>query len=317
MDRNAARIRNKPESPDDLSGRVGDPTQVDEVDGSSPAAERLRSVANALKGLSKSDLDSGNFPANSGVKRIRNIGGGINGISVVTLDDGSQLALKYDRARYGSPAEHAVARMYRDMGLPMPMVREVNPDDKGENGKIILMEWANVVDPNAQGDAVQGMASYDRMGDAAKTEAWLTLVANGVMGNSDRHNGNIMHVTLGDGTERLAIIDNGLAMFNSGFGDNFDHDDPASWLKTRVTPDNFMWSSVGGNSNTLRSLGSSYIREVGKERAKNEMVTFAERMRQRAKVLRFKDKREAEFMEARAQWVIDNADTIVNGGGRF
>ena len=60
--RNGARMKNKAESPDDLSGRAGDPGQVDEVDGTSPAAQRLRDVANALKGLSIRETARGQLP---------------------------------------------------------------------------------------------------------------------------------------------------------------------------------------------------------------------------------------------------------------
>ena len=200
----------------------------------------------------------------------------MNGISTIKMKDGTRIALKDDSSEHGSDAEYAIARMYRDLGLPMPMVREINPGDTGALGKLLLMEWANDGVPGSVGTALEGKPSYASMDDDARKEAWLTLIANGVMANSDRHGGNIMHVDMPNGTKRLAIIDNGLAMFNSGFGNNFRKDDPNSWANPRKTPDQAMWSTIGGNYNTIAGLGKDYISEVGAARAKDEMVEFAE-----------------------------------------
>jgi hypothetical protein len=296
-----------------MSGRVGDPSHVDDVNGDNPTANLMREVEALLKGVDLKKLLSNSATPPPGFKSAVWRGGSYNGIAFLTLDDGRKIALKADKALYGAEAEDAVARFYRDLGLPQPMVRPLEGDLGRYTNRVFLMQMSGDVDPRANGVAYDGRPSYRRMNEAAKKEAFLAAIANDILGQSDRHNGNIMHVTTPDG-DRPILIDNGLMWFNSGgvYADtNFDANDPSTWLKTRNLPSKFAAGGVKGNWNVLNGLATEYIREFGEDRARDEMVEFAKRMQERAKVVRFRDQRYVDFVQVRAQWVIDNVDQFL------
>jgi hypothetical protein len=290
---------------------VGDPSHVDAVEGNSPEAQELRVLAESLAGISKNDLDRNkNLPPD--VADVTNMGGGINGISIITMKDGRKFVLKSDSQREGSNAEDAISRMYHDLGLPMPMVRKINPDDKGPNGNMFLMQLAGpAVVPDAAGRATQGAPSTKRMSREHLREAFQIFVANSVMNNTDRHNGNIMRVDLVNGGERAVIIDNGLAMFHAGFGSKFKKNDSAGWTAKYNSPAEYAAGNTGGNSNVMRRHSTAYLSGMSDDELRAEITEFITRMRDRAAIVRFYRQEEADFISARAQWILDNIDVYM------
>jgi hypothetical protein len=319
LDGQAARIRAKG------SGGGGD---VPEVFSDSEGAVRIRGLADALRGgwnvaQIQENIRAGKVP---GAKIVDTVGGGgnINGRLPVIEFDGKRFVLKYDNDEgfdtgEGASAEDNVGRMYRALGFNMPLVHKIEPESDDPHVRdVFLMEYTK--EPGVF-DGVNGVRMgepYNQGTDGDGPRLTLEgLIANGIMGQSDRHGSNIMHGTAADGSRVPVFIDNGLMVFNATHGSfvnnkkPFKRNDEGTWLTH--TPADMVGPHMRreriGNPNSLRYGAQDLLKSMSRADGVSAITEFAERMRRTAESLDIDDDTR-RFTMLRAQWVIDNADDV-------
>ena len=290
--------------------------EVAEIDSDSPSAQAIRAAAQLFQGSSKSDIMNmirrGSLP--DGVELdsyVGSDGGNINGKLPVLRIGGRLFLVKDDQSNgtygdEGAIAEDQVSRVYRALGFNQPLVQMINPGAANDaQRRAFLMEFTT--DPETFPD-LTNVAKY---GPSDPTrEAFEGLLANTILAQSDRHGSNIMQGVNANGETVPVFIDNGLMLFNSEYGrsKNVKRNDPSTWLW--VTPAGFAEGRMHGNYNSLTSPAARYARGLGdREAVKNEMVAFAQKMRDRAERLAL-DEDVRGFIVMRAQWIIDNSDEM-------
>ena len=218
----------------------------------------------------------------------------------------------------GVNAEEMVAQLYRDLGFAQPAVRvlnrDVDPDPDNENTRgVIVMEFAgdgffNLENIGIARERREPNRDIENIMPEYQEEILHFLVANGIVGNTDRHASNYMYgqdpVT---GKWRLIPIDNGLALMNGRFGEA--EDNLPNNLHFR--PDKVILGRHG-NANGAMYIAKQYIRKVGRDQAKSSVAEFAERMRTRAEIMDLIDPRANGYISERAQWILDNLDTYLD-----
>ena len=206
-----------------------------------------------------------------------------------------------------------VAALYRDLGFASPAVAVINPDASTPDLRgLAVMEYANDGFFGLQDiQQARSVSANDRLGEIApehQAEILDFLVANGIIGNTDRHRKNYMFgQDPATGLWRIVPIDNGLAMFNGGFHRAEQNADDPLYLR----PDKVITGQYG-NRNGAAGLASQWVAKVGVDEAKSQIVEFAQRMQKRAEVLKFRDDRANGYISARAQWIIDNIDIYLD-----
>jgi hypothetical protein len=235
---------------------------------------------------------------------------------------GERIVIKFDNdhgdkvngvfAGNGIKAEEMVAALYKDLGFAQPAFKAINPEDKNvEIGGVGIMEYADTgffglanIDTHHQA----GVFRIDRVAPEHRAELLNFLVANAIIGNSDRHGGNFMWgFDPVSGLARLVPIDNGLAIFNGGFGKAEANVNNPLYLD----PIKIILGSYG-NQNQVGKFAKGWIQEVGEEEAKNQVVEFATRMRERAAALEFVDARANEYLTARADYILSNPQKFID-----
>lgn len=278
--------------------RVGDPNHVDEAFGDSPRAVALRAVAELFKGMSISDIhDPSRLPPE--VASVKELGGGINGVSEVKMKDGSRWIFKSEQGVATSHAEEAVSLMYRDLGFNVAMHARVVSSRSGGT-RMMIFENVNDLRDDLARRAVNGVPAFNKLTPEGQSKAFDLLVANAIIGNVDRHSGNLMMAPDKDGAMQIFPIDHGHSMFYS----NYPNDPKQKWKE--VKPVSLY------EYNVLASLGSQYIERIGEKQAADQMVAFATRMRERAAVVRLRSKADSDFLIARADWVLNNTDRMMS-----
>ena len=245
------------------------------------------------------------------------ISDGINQVLVVRHEaSGKKIVVKKDGDTKGIQAEEMVAQLYRDLGFAQPAVRVIDPDGPERANRVAFMEFADDGFFGLEGlDQIRAFPEVQR-GDLNKiapenrAELLNFVVANGLVGNGDRHRGNAMLGRDADGFYRVVPIDNGLAMANGAFGQANPQIERGDYLG--MLPEAFINGGYG-NPNAVAPLAQAYIDEIGEDQAKSQIVEFAERMRARAEVLKFLDSRINDYLIARADYIIKNPGRILKG----
>lgn len=249
-------------------------------------------------------------------EKERTLSNGINGVylwrNAVT---GQRVVIKKDNdyganTGNGAAAEEMVARLYRDMGFAQPAAVLINPDAPTGSGDddrraLVAMSYAD--------DGFYGLTNINMTGRQSnirdidpefQEETFLFVMANGIIGNTDRHGHNLMWGDTPNGKKRLVVIDNGLALMNGHFGEAgnaFDQGNPL-----RMTPDKVIAGRYG-NANTVKAIAAQYYAQ-NPAKARTALEEFAKRMQERAKLLAFVDDRVYDYIDARTQWVLDHLD---------
>ena len=258
----------------------------------------------------------------------RTLGGGINDVHLFKNKvTGQYVIVKKDDdyarrvgtfEQKGVFSEEIVAQLYRDLGFAVPAARVLNLGDPDPNkGGLVLLEFAGdgffgLQDIGVAAERYQAQKSIDAIIPEHQAEILNFVVANGIIGNTDRHKNNYMYgQDPNTGKWRLVPIDNGLAMFNGDFGKANEKMPNALYLK----PDDVIRGGHG-NANGARALAQEYIDKIGRDAARDQVKEFAERMRLRAEILKFIDPRANEYLSKRAQWVLDNLDEYLDAIGQ-
>ena len=294
--------------------------------GSDTANQFVAKVAREFEGMSADVFwdKNGNFKLQRGAvvwgdwKFKSNISAGINGL--ILLENSvtkEQVLIKYDKDKYnnkpfkgnGIKAEEIVAQLYKDLGFASPAAKAVNPDSPiMEVGGIGVMEFAGPGFFGLQNIKNNGeiYVSSNDIAPEHKAELLDFIVANAIIGNTDRHGHNFMWGRDANGKLRLVPVDNGLAMFNGAFGDADKHDnDPLFLNPIKVVQGRY------GNKNAVIPFAAQHIGDIGEAAAVSQVVEFATRMRERAAAMKFVDRRAAAYIDARADYIIKNASEFV------
>ena len=294
--------------------------------GNDDAQNHLADVAREFEGLSIDDLRNGV----GDWKFDRELSAGINKVYLLrNALTGERIVIKYDndgnRGNFqgnGIKAEEMVAVLYRDLGFAQPAFVAVNPDNPNmEVGGVGVMQYAdagffNLVNINVHNAA--GIYDLDDVAPEHREELVYFMIANAVIGNSDRHGGNFMWgIDPATGKARLIPIDNGLAIFNAGFGKPQDSpNDPVYVNPYKVVAGDY------GNRNQVGRLAKKQLmagftrdqiaRDEHIDAAIPKVIEFATRMRERAEALKFVDPRANEYLMARADFILKNPRKFVD-----
>lgn len=285
-----------------------------------PAWDKLREQAASMSGISWSNLMKGVGPWT-----VKWNGGGINGIGFATNSDtGEVVVLKRDDVTNGANSEEMVATLYKALGFAAPGALLVNPDatDKDLRNHLVMeavqpgfndfvdiasaakhgMTFSKIIGSVYGGDG----GRLDLIDENHRAEVLQFVLANGIIGNSDRHHGNFMMGQVDGGGWRVIPIDNGLSLFHSSFGLAERNSDNATY----VNPIDVVFGSYG-NINGMLPLAKAYVSGLSDEQAVSEIVEFAQRMQARAEQIHLVDARAREFIRERAQYMIEHADEFV------
>ena len=289
--------------------------------GNDDMQNNLANIARGFEGLSIDDLRNGV----GDWKFERSLTAGINKVYLLrNALTGERIVVKYDndgnRGNFkgnGIKAEEMVAALYRDLGFAQPAFVVVNPENPTpEVGGIGIMQYADagffgLVNIDTHNNA--GIYNIDNVADEHKAELLDFIVANAIIGNSDRHGGNFMWgVDPVTGKARLIPIDNGLAMFNAGFGKPEESpNDPLHVNPLKVIQGDY------GNRNQVGKFGKRWVQEIGEDAARSQVVEFAQRMRDRAEKIKFVDERASEYLMARADFIINDPKKFIDTVLRF
>ena len=155
----------------------------------------------------------------------------------------------------------------------------------------------------SRGAVRTGAADDGRLSDDGKKMMLQIAMGNAVIANSDRHSSNMMHFVDVDGNHYPVVIDNGFSSDN-GWG-------PAKYgVPLGKTPGQYAAGDTDGARNVNSAAARKILRNMPEAEAKQLMVEFAQRMRDRAELIRFRDNAERDFFLSRAQWIVDNIDEM-------
>jgi hypothetical protein len=201
------------------------PRKIEDAD---KQMQHLAEIAREFEGLSIQDLQNGH----GDWKFERSLTAGINKVYLLrNALTGERIVVKYDNdynnkingefVGNGIKAEEMVAAIYKELGFAQPAFVAVNPGNPDPSiGGVGIMEYAGDGFFGLADIKVHNNARVRRLEDVAdehREELLDFLVANAVIGNSDRHGGNFMWgIDPATGKARLVPIDNGLAIFNGG-----------------------------------------------------------------------------------------------------
>jgi hypothetical protein len=284
--------------------------------GNDDMQNHLADVAREFEGLSINDLRNGvgdwkfDKELSAGINKVYLLRNALTGERIVVKydNDGNRGVFKGN----GIKAEEMVAALYRDLGFAQPAFVAVNPDNPNvEVGGVGVMQYAdagffNLVDIEVHNRSA--VYSLDAVAAEHRAELLNFMVANAIIGNSDRHGGNFMWGTdPATGKVRLVPIDNGLAIFNAGFGKPQESpNDPLYVNPLKVIGGDY------GNRNQVGRLGKKWVQEIGEEAAKNQVIEFATRMRERAEAMKFVDPKANEYLMARADYILKNPQKFID-----
>ena len=266
--------------------------------------------ANGQFKLKRGDLVWGDWKFKS------NISAGINKLILLENSVTKELIIiKYDNDKYnnkpkfkgnGIKAEEMVAFLYRDLGFASPAAKAINPDSpQMEVGGLGAMEFAGPGFFGLQNIKNNGETDVDSLSEVIpefRAELLNFIVANAIIGNTDRHAHNFMWGRDAAGQARLIPVDNGLAMFNGAFGKADAHEDDPLYLD----PIDVVFGNHG-NRNAVMPLAKAHVDEIGIDAAESQIAEFGARMRERAAAMKFIDDRASAYLDARAEYVIKNA----------
>jgi predicted DNA-binding transcriptional regulator YafY len=268
--------------------------------------------ANGSFKLKKGDLVWGDWKFKS------NISAGINKLLVLENSITKELIIiKYDNDRHnnkpvfkgnGIKAEEMVAFLYRDLGFASPAAKAINPNSPEiEAGGLGVMEFAG---PgffglqNIKNNGETYINSLSQIIPEFRAELLNFIVANAIIGNTDRHAHNFMWGLDAAGQARLIPVDNGLAMFNGSFGKADKNEDDPLYLN----PIGIIFNENGtGNRHGAIRLAGEHVKEIGIDAAESQIAEFGARMRERAATMKFVDARASAYIDARAEYIIKNA----------
>jgi hypothetical protein len=291
-------------------------------------ANHLADIAREFEGLGYKDLLNGygNWKFEKKLSAANNLN------TVFLLRNaltGERIVIKYDndgnRGDFkgnGIKAEEMVAELYRDLGFAQPAVAVINPDNLTPDiGGVGVMQYADAGFfglVNIEVHNKSAVYSLDQVSAAHREELLHFLVANAIIGNTDRHGGNFMWGNdPATGKARLVPIDNGLAMFNGAFGEPEKNiNNPLHLDPNKVVLGNY------GNFNQVGRLAKQFINQgytpdqiangEQKPAAVAKVVEFATRMRERAEAMKFRDARANEYLIARADYILKNPEKFVD-----
>ena len=268
--------------------------------------------ANGSFKLTKGDIVWGDWKFKS------NISAGINKLIVLENSITKEvIIIKYDNDKYnnkpmfkgnGIKAEEMVAFLYRDLGFASPAAKAINPNSPEiEVGGLGVMEFAGPGFFGLQNIKNNGETYVNSLSEIIpefRAELLNFIVANAIVGNTDRHGHNFMWGRDAAGQARLIPVDNGLALFNGSFGKAYKNDDNPLYLN----PIGIIFNENGvGNRHGVIRLAGYYVKEIGIDAAESQIAEFGARMRERAAAMKFVDARVSAYIDARAEYVIKNA----------
>ena len=292
--------------------------------GSDEANQYVAKVAREFEGIGNDAFfdANGRFRLNKGDivwgdwKFKSNISAGINKLLLLENSITKEvIIIKYDNDKYnnnpvfkgnGIKAEEMVAFLYRDLGFASPAAKAINPNSPEiEVGGLGVMEFAGPGFFGLQNIKNNGDARVNSLSQIApefRAELLNFIVANAIIGNTDRHPGNFMWGRDAAGQARIIPIDNGLAMFNGAFGKADKNEDDPLYLD----PIDVVFGNHG-NKNAVIPLAKDYVKEIGIDAAESQIAEFGARMRERAAAIKFVDARASAYIDARAEYIIKNA----------
>jgi hypothetical protein len=303
------------------------PRKIEDAD---TRTQKLADIANILRGIEIDDLKNGigdwkfDSELSAGINKVFIIRNALTGERVLVKHDDDYLVKGRGQVKYygnGARAEEMVAALYRDLGFAQPAFVAVNPGDPNPDlGGVGVMEYADAGFFGLVDIKIHNKGNIRNISDVSennKEEILNFLVANAIIGNTDRHGGNFMWgIDPATGKARIIPIDNGLAIFNGGFNSAEDNENNPLYLD----PIKVLTGSAGGKGGSFSRVGAfakGWVQEIGEDAARNQVLEFAERMRDRAKAMKFIDPRANAYLEARAQYIIDDPQKIINAVLRF
>lgn len=324
-----ARIKTELKSLEDAVDSLGDlpkiPTRkISDVE----VTKAMEEAVNEIKGITFKDIRSTDLSGTSPWGFAGDVSDGINQlVRLKNKDTGEIVLVKFDddAMKHGKKwlggaginAEEMVSVLYRDLGFAAPTFKVVNPEEReaGLRG-VGVMEFAGdgffgLVDIRNAADRMNVLYDINEIDEKYQAELLDFVVANAIVGNTDRHRKNFMiGMDPNNKKHRLVPIDNGQAFFNGAFGRAEENSNNYLFLR----PDRVLQGLAGaGNRNGAIAAARQYVQKVGNDVAKNQIVAFAERMRDRAKAIenQLRDDRASDYIEQRANWVIKNVDLIL------
>lgn len=285
----------------------------------------VEGAAQAFLGLSNDELSQmakGRIPTPDGYK-VRYLGGGaVGGAHLVThTATGHKYILKSDNVSpLGLEAEEDVSILYRALGLPQPKVYRLRANNDGRD--VVIMDFAGLDQEltNVQEylDAGLNQPSLATLNLLDPDDALRFVLANAIIGQTDRHYRNIMIGDTPTGHRSPVFIDNGLALFNGGHRNTNGKDRENKNTPWAYNPMQVLFRAEGANTvswNKNQNLKAALQRAAAlSDGALRETLTqWAERMRDEAakRANEFRNDATATFVARRAQWVIDNIDEVV------
>jgi hypothetical protein len=253
-------------------------------------------------------IDQGGIP---GVSTVRMLGGGINGaVLVIKTDDGTPYALKYDSDTRGREAEVASDMFLRDLGLLAPVGLGVGGlEDRG----LVMTEF---LDAGWEGmpDVRFGPPPANMLSALDPVDTLHMLMADGVIGNTDRHHHNMFWGQDTNGVARLIAMDQSRALMNmhgstADLEDLQSHHDPLKSLRSWWGDnDGGSWMTDGALGSILKNLEKIHGRAAAETILRDEITKFARRMAERAEMLQGLqeiDPALAMFLKTRSEWFLE------------
>jgi hypothetical protein len=293
----------------------------------------MADVANLLRGFTRNDIYQivrGRKPAPAGLKFETMDGGSIGAATKVThIASKKHYVVKSDKiSPLGLEAEEDTSILYQALGLNSPDVYRLRAKNDGDD--IIIMGWAQQQYKQAKhvkrfAEAFPqyrygGSPDLSELNLADPLDAARYMLANAVLGQTDRHPYNEFYGVDKNGNGVIICIDNGLMWWNgsvrsAAYDETRDgrENSKAPWL---ATPLALMLNQANGNQhneNQFARAGREVLNGMSDQEAKSFITTWAKRMIQEAQArgTQFRNPGAADWVRIRGQWMIDNVDDIV------
>ena len=135
---------------------------------------------------------------------------GANETRKITTTDGRVFLLK-DNPDLAYNEDEA-SRFLQAVGLTAPMTRRV--------GDFTISEWAtDMFEGGEDGELRTEFPDPVLLSEPEQRAIFEQYISNAILGNEDRHSGNVMTLTMPDGERKLVLIDHGLTLENGNTED--------------------------------------------------------------------------------------------------
>lgn len=232
---------------------------------------------------------------------------------------GKRFVIKSDNVSpLGLEAEEDVAILYRALGLPQPRVYRLRMQNDGLD--TIIMDWAGSEQQITNVGMVGGPLRLGHWNPLDRMDPLRMALSNAIIGQTDRHGGNLMAGVVRGRHRTPVFIDNGLALFNGGHRSVPQPATDRTNVKApwEFSPADILFKKNGAhrvswNVNSLLSAAQETAQGMSDDEVRETLTEWATRMRDEAikRQAEFRNTATARFVAARAQWVLDHMDEIV------